>query len=192
MGTTLNLQTGASNADGQVNAAAFDNSSTTIVLGRLAGGGAYTLFALFDPVNVPNGATIDSAYLSLYSVSIYTNTLLQKVAANAADDTAPPADAATVNGYARTTAKVDWDFANWSANTWYQSGDIKTVIQEIVNRGGWASGQALMILLDDDGTANNNLRAARSWDQAGNVLGPKLDITYSIPAARVWSAPIFF
>ena len=51
---------------------------------------------------------------------------------------------------ARTTARVDWDDAgSWVTDAEYNSPDIKTVIQEIVNRIGWASGNAIVIFWND-------------------------------------------
>ena len=47
-----------------------------------------------------------------------------------------------------TTAAVSWSIATpWAEDGVYTSPDIKTVVQEIVNRPGWASGNALGIQL---------------------------------------------
>jgi len=50
----------------------------------------------------------------------------------------------------RTTARVDWDdIPAWTAGNDYDSPEIKTVIQEIVDRPGWASGQDMVIFWED-------------------------------------------
>jgi len=67
-----------------------------------------------------------------------------------------------------TTAQVDWDaIPAWTAETTYTSPELKTIVQEIVNRAGWASGNDMVIFWDDhDGrsdAASNCLRQGYSY-----------------------------
>jgi hypothetical protein len=46
------------------------------------------------------------------------------------------------------------------------SPEIKTVIQELVDRGSWASNNAMDILVDDDGSADGiNNNQGRTYDE---------------------------
>jgi len=93
---------------------------------------------------------------------------------------------------ARTTARVDWDaIPAWSANEEGEdttSPEIKTVIQEIVEREGWASGQDIVIFWEDfedrstHGTGCS--RRAYSWDSSTDYC-PKLHIEYEEAAPEV-------
>jgi hypothetical protein len=56
------------------------------------------------------------------------------------DDSATFSTKADFDGRTRTTASVDIDTITAEDALWY-SYDIKTIIQEIVNRAGWATGQ---------------------------------------------------
>ena len=78
----------------------------------------------------------------------------------------------------KTAARVDWDPAAWSSGAWYESPELKAVIQEIVNRPGWASGHALVLLLADDGSAANVSRLIYAYDSAP-ANGAELRIEYT-------------
>ena len=57
-----------------------------------------------------------------------------------------------VNGGAGelTTASVAWsNMAAWTAGQWYNSPDISSIIQEIVNQGGWTSGNNMALTWND-------------------------------------------
>ena len=65
---------------------------------------------------------------------------------------------------------------NWTTvDAEYGSASLVPIIQEIVNRAGWASGNALALLIDGTGT-----RTARAEDK-DPVLAPKLHIEYMGP-----------
>lgn len=72
------------------------------------------------------------------------------------------------NNTKRTVAEVNWDaIAAWTNGVTYQSPDIKTVIQEMINQGGWASGNALALFWDDfAGRSSQDIanRAGYSYD----------------------------
>ena len=56
-----------------------------------------------------------------------------------------------VSNRTRTTANVEWQPEHWTAvSQKYQTPDITAVIQEIVNQEGWASGNALVIIVSDN------------------------------------------
>jgi hypothetical protein len=58
------------------------------------------------------------------------------------------------SGRTRTSASVLWHgFTQSAFNTYQDSPDISTIIQEIVNRAGWSSGNALGIAIPDDGSS---------------------------------------
>jgi type IV pilus assembly protein PilY1 len=88
----------------------------------------------------------------------------------------------SITSRARTSASVVWDIADgekWtSEHAKYQSPDLASIIQEIVNRSGWTSGNALVIIVTGWGE-----RVAESWNGANGhgdlTLAPKLHIEYS-------------
>jgi GTPase SAR1 family protein len=62
-------------------------------------------------------------------------------------------------------------------DTAYDSVDISTIIQEIVNRSGWASGQAMQFMIFDNGSTDNAGRLYYTYKQ-GIGSCPILTITY--------------
>ena len=78
----------------------------------------------------------------------------------------------------RTTAQVDWDFtiidANDSALT---TVGFPTVVQEIVDRAGWVSGNALLIHIFDDGNTDK-LQVVASYESS--YTEPTISIDYTV------------
>ena len=77
----------------------------------------------------------------------------------------------------RTTASQVWNIGPdpWTANPPYDSPDIGAVIQEVVNRPGWAPGNALVLIY----TMSNYTQNRRIWAYDGDpTRAAKLKITY--------------
>lgn len=76
-----------------------------------------------------------------------------------------------------TTAKVNHSSnTQWQANTWYTLDEMKTVVQEIVNRSDWQSGNSMSLILK--GTVGTWGRKFASYN-GSTTLAPKLVITYN-------------
>jgi hypothetical protein len=74
----------------------------------------------------------------------------------------------------RTGATVSWrGLAAWSDGERRNSPQLSTIIQEIINQASWASGNALVILIE--GTGDD--RAAYSYD-GRQAAAPRLHVTY--------------
>ena len=118
----------------------------------------------FTNLSIPQGATITSAYLQFEAKeaqSEATNLILQGQAAdNAATFTTT---AGNVSSRPRTAASVSWAPPAWNtvgeAGAGQRTPDLSAVIQEIVDRPGWASGNALAIIITGTGH-----RTAQSYD----------------------------
>mgnify|MGYP000032082943 CR=1 FL=1 len=102
----------------------------------------------FRSVNIPQGAEIEEAHLTLTSSS--SGSLTTNIDVYAQDANNPGAFGTTTNNITnrnRTTAVVNWTIPYWSASgIEYESPDITDVVQEVINRGGWNSGNSLNII----------------------------------------------
>lgn len=96
-------------------------------------------FFRFDGVSIPAGSTINSATLRVTPVSISHDTAACAIYANDADDAVAPTDGTTGAALTLTTANVAWSGSNLGTSE-VSSPDITSVIQEVIDRGGWASG----------------------------------------------------
>ena len=140
----------------------------------------------FTNIAIPRGATISSAYLRFRCNSSESGTTVNtKISAEDVDDAPTFADSASefVNRYNNhTAAMVNWDnIPAWAAGIDYDSPEIKTVIQEVVDRAGWASGNDMVLFWEDydnRSTFNNDAwRWAYSYD-GSTTYAPKLVIEY--------------
>jgi len=140
----------------------------------------YTSGMVFRSIKIPHGAEIISAYLKIRSYGSHlTDTVYGKIDAEAADDAAAFGDSRHIGSLPRTTASVDWDLDTpWSADTWYESPDIAVVIQEVIERDGWSTDNALAILYGP-GEPGGGHRSFCSYDYGDNDA-PKLEITYRL------------
>jgi hypothetical protein len=142
----------------------------------------------FTNVTIPQGATIASAYVQFQAdeaQSEVTNLVIQGEAANNA---AAFASAALVSTRARTTASSAWSPVPWNtvneAGPAQRTGELNAVIQEIVNRSGWASGNSLVLIFT--GIGHRTARAFESAPASAALLHIELAAaaTSSIPAAE--------
>lgn len=135
----------------------------------------------FINVTVSRGATINSAIWQGFQTGDLTGTPTLVVQAEAADNAATfIGTCADFDNRATTTAFVNWT-PGTGLNQFHSSPDLKTIIQEIVDRPGWASGNALVIFIQWNGTdLEGNYRTWETLD--GNPTNvPKLDITFTPP-----------
>ncbi len=125
-------------------------------------------------VAVPQNATVTGAYLEFVadeSQSVATSlTISAEATGNAATI---PTTANALTSKTKTTAAVSWaNLPAWTTGNTYQSTDISPVIQELINRGDWASGNAMTLIIEGTGR-----RTAESFD---GTAPPKLVINYEV------------
>jgi hypothetical protein len=108
----------------------------------------------FLGVAVPNGKTITAAYISIKAGSDTNDDINADIYAEAVDDAVSFVTNADVTSRARSTAFVNWAQTGISTSVFTNSPNLITVIQEIVNRAGWASGNDMVILCDGLDAAN--------------------------------------
>lgn len=109
----------------------------------------------FASVTIPQGATITSAYMTHYKQNAETQSVYTRVRGNYEASAVAPTSAADATSKTRTTASVNWTISNWSIGT-VNTPDFSTVVQEIVNRPDWASGNTMMFFLDENGATSTN------------------------------------
>lgn len=155
----------------------------------------------FLDITVPQGYTIVEAYLTLKcAYTRDTHTVKCRISAEKVDDAPTFADnaAAFDTRWAnRSTARVDWDaIPAWTKDESYNSPDIKSVIQEIVDRPGWASGQDIVIFWEDfedrSTHASNVRRTAYAWDYGDGANKAILTIEYEALAVAGRSSGFIF
>ena len=176
--TTLDIPVRASSDDAEQRSASVALGSGDLNL--VTDGSTVQIVGMrFTAVNVPKGATITNAYVQFQVDEVSTGTASLSIAGQAADD--PPTFAAVAGDLSatnrpRTTAVSAWAPSDWptaNARTEAQrTSNLASVVQEIVNRNGWASGNALALIVTGSGA-----RVAESYD-GGAAKAPVLHIEY--------------
>jgi len=137
----------------------------------------------FNSITIPKGSTINSAYLTLMARPTATVFPTTYIEGQASDNATTFSDANDYDARPRTSANVAWTPTAWQTDVFYNSTDIKTVIQEIIDRAGWASGNSLVLFWRDaagwGGTYNKLSTTARDY---GIVDNPHLTVTWTPPA----------
>lgn len=180
--TTINLQVGASTDDAQEaqdGSGYNDAGSTLSVYANTAAGSRYTVGGRFTSVTIPAFSTIDSATPSINVLSTALDDFNVDIHADDVDDSATFSSGDTPHDRTKTTASVAW--VEDATGTGFQApaDDCSAVVQEIIDRAGWASGNDLSILWVGKSDVNKQA-LCQSYD-AGSSLAPKLDIDYTGP-----------
>lgn len=134
----------------------------------------------FPNVQVPAGATIVAAYLHMIAEDDYTSGTTDTVINGEDVDDAAQFTAGSANsditGRTPTTATVNWGIPGILWRDVVISPDIKDIVQEIVDRGGWASGQAMALIISG---SDADLRRFLSTDSnLAGFNGASLEIIY--------------
>lgn len=172
--TTLTLQVSQSTDDGFESAAGVMDLGSTASTVNLSG---QWLAHRFQNVTIPKEAIIISATLSVYIDSLGQQDPAFNIYAEAVDDATTLTTAANnISGRSRTTATVNWTAT--SLGTGFKpSPNLATVIQEMVNRPGWVSGNDLMMIWD---ALSGVALTIRTFD-GDPASAATLEITYAPP-----------
>ena len=168
MTTTLEIQVIASADDCYVDSATgYQDTAAYLFFGVYNSPVIPTTVGMrFQNVTIPTGVTITSAYIKLVAQQTASHTTenlrLYGQKSNAA---AAFSSYAEVIARTKTTAYADWtNLSAWTAETEYDSPEIKTIIQELVDYYGGLSSANIAILSVDNGTSQNCVRYAYSYD----------------------------
>jgi hypothetical protein len=132
----------------------------------------------FTSVNIPQGSTITSANIQLYIVSGSYDDINCVIYGNDVDNAQDFSDNPHIISEAdrsRTSASVSW--VQDSLGTTWKEKSVTNIIQEIVNRSGWSSGNALVLLFIANTDVSKALRA-KSYE-GSTTQCPKLYIEWT-------------
>jgi hypothetical protein len=183
----------ASADDGQclTGGTGFSNSGNFLTLGD-SGGSNYRIFIRFANVTIPEGAVIQSAFVRLTAGFSLSDTACNvDIRAQDEDNPDAPADAGEVTGAQLGTQVVNWDsISGWTDGTQYDTPDLTDVIQQIVGRNYWDSGDALIIHMIDDASTDNAVRYASAYDYLSAAEKAELHVTWVEGSASSSSSSI--
>lgn len=179
---TINTQVAASGDDGYWYGTYFSITSTTTNYGVNSAGKATHNYYRWTNIVIPAGAKIISATVSCYDTGSGVGTLpegtklyFHKSANPAAPTNVTQADALFTSP---TTAYVVPAMSN--GGSWFNHPDVKDIIQELVDTYSYASGAAMMCIIQAVAGDASNCGAIYMCNYTGNTRGAKLEIVYTL------------
>ena len=158
---------------------AEENSKNRVNLGSSQlnfGGGSLDVGVRWSGLAIPVGASITTAYVQFTASQLQGQSASFTLRGQAADNAATfSTNNRDLSNRPRTGAAVAWSPGLWTAGVDQRTPDLSAVIQEIVNRPGWASGNAIALLVTGAGN-----RSAWSYD-GSRARAPLLHLEFTIP-----------
>ena len=197
-GTTLNLQVGASSDDAsQVTSDVVNLIATTVLIDDTT----EHCGLRWTNVTIPGGSTINAATLTLVINDTTEDEPQHQVRGQAADNAGTfTLTSNDIDGRARTTASVQWNAANLGAiagSSWEwgapngsptAGANLNTVVEEITDRAGWVSGNALVMIYEQHTLSATRDLGIRTFDNASSVAA-NLYIDYKSGATIFQTLP---
>ena len=146
----------------------YRNGSTVVVTGMR-----------FPSIDIPSGAVITDAYIEFTAYSTYSSAVNLSIWGEDADNAAVyTGGTANFNITTRTytSEQANWAPPTWTADQIYYSPQLKDIAQEILDRAGWTSGNAMNFIIEGDALKRN----AHSITSDPNKV-PRLFIEYYVP-----------
>ncbi len=169
----------------------FLATSTTLLIGTDTRG-FFDAFALYTSVTIPAGSVIDVAHMRVQASGLNVGgaDILTNLTFEDADNPVAPTSKADHDGRVRTSAVVPWDNNIFVVDVEVNSPSIAAVIQELVDRPGWSSGNSMLFLWDDDGSTIDGHRYVIYSFEGNSARDIILHVEYSSPWTN--TAPVIF
>ncbi len=153
----------------------FNSSDLELVEDK---GTAQTVGIRFTSIDVPAGAVITSAYIQFTADEVSSGTASLLIHGDDSDSAAAFTNAShDVSSRDMTSASATWSPDDWTskgeAGGTQSTSDVSAIVQEIIDRDGWAQFNDVAFILTGTGT-----RTAEAFEGTG---APVLHVEYYIP-----------
>lgn len=177
----------ASADDGRYTQTTFTVVGTTMKM--CFGGGQPTfIFIRFNNLNIPSGSTINSAKLTFVSGSNSSGTTVSvNIYLCDEDNAAAPTSIATYDEKPLTSA-VSWsNVSSWTLGSSYDTPDLSTILQSVINRAGWALNNSVCFMIQNNGGTSG--RDICSYDNT-TYTEPILTVTWTEPSGASFTQKV--
>lgn len=161
----------------------FRNNTTTINIGRISTVN-YQMFSRFTNITVQKGSTVTSCTHSVKASANRTSvTLSLHYCFYNYDNVSAPTTWQEVVGWSLTDLVQHDKIPSWTANNWYSTYELKSIIQTVFDRAGWSSGNAVGFRYRLHTSSPDAYRTCYSYETS-SADSPKLSITWTEPTRR--------
>lgn len=130
----------------------------------------------FRDIFLPKGATIDSAFIIVHSHESKTAADVANLTiVGDANDFSPTfTEDSLIDARARTNAQIDWTVDEpWGLWTPHRTPDVSAIVQEIIDRDGWETGNPLTFIILGEDQGPSEVENAREWESYENIADPE-------------------
>ena len=164
---------------GELPAGAFSTTSLSLFVGNYLGVN-YNVFVRFPSINIPQGATITSAFVRFFcQTSTSGVTCNLNCYFNDEDIAVAPTNISEFNTLSLTTAIAWNNLEAWNAGTQYDTPSLVSILQDIIDRIGWSSNNAVQIIIKNNSSSIDASRQPSSWDSAAQAERAELHVTWT-------------
>lgn len=188
---TQGIGSGSNNAEQTISSGSVRSNPDILEIHNI-GSSQYQLIGLrFPNLNIPQGAVITEAFIQFRCKDPNSGAVTTRIYGQNHDNAAAFSSSTNnISGRTKTSEFVDWTISNsWSQDSRYNSVDISSIIQPIVNRPGWTAGNAIVVMMEPTDLTTTNRRRAFSYEN-GSSSAPVISITFST-CSPVISNPVF-
>lgn len=175
---TFTIPSNANDGYIRTDASSITVSSSTMRLGQYPSAGySANPFWLFSNITIPKNSTINSAYITITATSSTAGgTGSLRMYTVLEDNATSPTTYAEYLAKTRSTEYVSWTPPDFVYLSTYNTPDLSTIIQVIVDRAGWTSGNSMLFQL-----ININFNSSRLSSQVDGSYDPILTVTWTEP-----------
>ena len=163
----------------------FYNTLTQMYFGMFLEG--IGTFIRCPNITIPQGSTITEAYVKFTAYSSLSSTVVNvNVYFNDVDDAIAPTSSSEGNALF-LTSPITWNGVEaWTDGVQYDTPNLVSILQSVINRAGWSSGNALQVVIKDNGSSGDyKYRSASTIDYLSGAEKAELHITWTAQATEV-------
>jgi hypothetical protein len=130
----------------------------------------------FRGIDIPAGATIDSAFIVVHSHEGKSADDLANITIRGEKNATPGTFTmdSLITKRPKTSASVRWEIAEeWGLYTKHRTPDIKSIVQEIIGLSGWNSGNAISFIMSGENQGVSEAENAREIESFENIADPE-------------------
>lgn len=174
--------------DGRVKNTSFSTASCEF--GRASNGNNLNSFYRFANITVPQGSEVTNVFVTFTAAGSSSNANTN-IYCNNVDNAVAPTSTAQYNALA-LLGPLAWNsIPAWTVNEEYDTPALTNYIQSVINREGWESGNAMMVLVKNTGTGSDRWRSPHDYGGVPSKAA-KLTIEYDNTISGVYQPVVSF
>ncbi len=198
-GVASRISQGNDDAEENLTENSVSTTSLDLDLSYNEGSRAKQLIGLrFQNLHIPKGATIENAYIQFWvnQTGSPSGKCDLKISGEDSDNSlAFSNNKNNLSERSKTTSQINWNVASWdkgsNGGVRQQTPNLKSIIQEIINRNNYTESSAISLLFEGIGNGSRTAASYEAYQQEKREgQPPKLFITYSGATSPVIPYPI--